>query len=114
MIARVLHVDAFSARPGMGNPAGVVLDAKALSAAAMQDLARAVGFNETAFVQPSAKADVRLRYFTPGHKLPRPRRGRGQREGVVKVRGRGGSHPGSRLSSRAWIATSRSSTTHKE
>jgi PhzF family phenazine biosynthesis protein len=69
LIARVLHFDAFSARPGMGNPAGVVLDATQLSEAAMQAVARAVGFNETAFVLPSARADLRLRYFTPGHEV---------------------------------------------
>jgi len=69
MPARVLHFDAFSARPGMGNPAGVVLDADGLSDAAMQAIARAVGFNETAFVLPSRAADLRLRYFTPRHEV---------------------------------------------
>jgi len=69
VVARVLHFDAFSARPGMGNPAGVVLDARALSDGAMQAIARAVGFNETAFVLPSQKANLRLRYFTPGHEV---------------------------------------------
>ncbi len=67
--ARVLHVDAFSARPGLGNPAGVLLDADGLGEAAMQAIARAVGFNETAFVLPAAHADLRLRYFTPGHEV---------------------------------------------
>ena len=69
MPARVLHYDAFAPRPGMGNPAGVVLDADGLSDAAMQAIARAVGFNETAFVLPSTIADLRLRYFTPGHEV---------------------------------------------
>ena len=69
MVARVLHFDAFADRPGMGNPAGVMLDAKELSAPAMQAIARVVGFNETAFVLPSTKADLRLRYFTPGHEV---------------------------------------------
>ena len=67
--ARVLHVDAFSARPGMGNPAGVLLDADGLRPAAMQAIAHAVGFNETAFVLPSGRADLCLRYFTPGHEV---------------------------------------------
>jgi PhzF family phenazine biosynthesis protein len=53
----------------MGNPAGVLLDADGLSPAAMQAIAHAVGFNETAFVLPSARADLRLRYFTPGHEV---------------------------------------------
>src|SRR5258708_25534583 len=69
MPARVLHYDAFAPRPGMGNPAGVVLDAGDLSDAVMQAIARAVGFNETAFVLPSTIADLRLRYFTPGHEV---------------------------------------------
>ena len=69
MPARVLHYDAFAPRPGMGNPAGVVLDADGLSDAAMLAIARAVGFNETAFVLPSTIADLRLRYFTPGHEV---------------------------------------------
>ena len=71
MPVRVLHVDAFAPRPGMGNPAGVVLDADGLSDAAMQAIARAVGFSETAFVLPSRVASLRLRYFTPGHEVDR-------------------------------------------
>src|SRR5262249_7892827 len=67
--ARVLHVDAFAGRPGMGNPARVLLDADDLPEARMQAIARAVGFNETAFVLPSTRADLRLRYFTPGHEV---------------------------------------------
>jgi PhzF family phenazine biosynthesis protein len=69
MHARVLHLDAFAARAGQGNPAGVLLDAECLGEAAMQAVARAVGFNETAFVLPSSRADLRLRYFTPGHEV---------------------------------------------
>jgi len=53
----------------MGNPAGVLLDADGLGEAAMQAIAHAVGFNETAFALPSARADLRLRYFTPGHEV---------------------------------------------
>jgi PhzF family phenazine biosynthesis protein len=53
----------------MGNPAGVLLDADGLADSAMQAIARAVGFNETAFVLPSTRADLRLRYFTPGHEV---------------------------------------------
>jgi PhzF family phenazine biosynthesis protein len=69
MRARVLHLDAFAARAGLGNPAGVLLDAERLGESAMQAVARAVGFNETAFVLPSSRADLRLRYFTPGHEV---------------------------------------------
>lgn len=66
---RVLLLDAFSATPHAGNPAGVVLDAAALDDATMQQIARAVGFSETAFVLPAERADLRLRYFTPGHEV---------------------------------------------
>ena len=66
----VHHVDAFSSVPGMGNPAGVAVDADGLDEGAMQAIAREVGFNETVFVLPSDEADYRFRYFTPGHEMP--------------------------------------------
>lgn len=69
MNLRVHHYEAFSSEPGKGNPAGVVLDARELSDAVMQEIATRVGFNETAFVLPSDLADLRLRYFTPGHEI---------------------------------------------
>lgn len=65
----VYHYDAFSNEPNKGNPAGVVLDADELSEADMQAIAYKVGFNETVFVMRSEKADLRLRYFTPGHEI---------------------------------------------
>lgn len=65
----VRHYDAFSSVPGMGNPAGVVFDADHLNENEMQAIARRVGFNETVFVLRSEQADVRLRYFTPGHEI---------------------------------------------
>lgn len=66
---KVYHYDAFSAVPGKGNPAGVVFDADDLSEMVMQQIAHKVGFNETVFVLNSRTADVRLRYFTPGHEI---------------------------------------------
>lgn len=63
------HFDAFSATPGLGNPAGVVLTADDLADAQMQQIAQQLGFNETAFVLPSDTAALRLRYFTPGHEV---------------------------------------------
>ncbi len=63
----VLHIDAFSAIPGKGNPAGVVLNGREWTDEQMQEIARKVGFNETAFVVPTDKADLGIRYFTPGH-----------------------------------------------
>ncbi|MGF9697965.1 PhzF family phenazine biosynthesis protein [Paenibacillus sp. MABNR03] len=65
----VYHYDAFSTIPGQGNPAGVVFHADDLSETVMQQIAHKVGFNETVFVLSSEAADVRLRYFTPGHEI---------------------------------------------
>jgi len=66
---KVLHYDAFSSIAGKGNPAGVVLDADDLNESEMQAIAENVGFNETVFIMNSQKADLRLRYFTPGHEI---------------------------------------------
>jgi len=65
----VFHYEAFSSVPHKGNPAGVVLEADHLEEGRMQDIAKQVGFNETVFVQASARATLRLRYFTPGHEM---------------------------------------------
>src|ERR1043165_4668609 len=72
---QVIHADAFTDRPGMGNSAGVVVDASGLTDAQMQEVARWAGFNESAFVLPPTEegaamgADLRLRYFSPGHEV---------------------------------------------
>lgn len=65
----VYHYDAFSNVPNMGNPAGVVLDGEYLTEEQMQEVARKVGFNETAFPLKSDKADLSIRFFTPGHEI---------------------------------------------
>jgi len=64
---RVFQVDAFTSRRFSGNPAGVVLDADALSAGEMQALARELNNGDTAFLlQPdAADHDLRVRFFTP-------------------------------------------------
>lgn len=66
---KVYHYDAFSTTPGKGNPAGVVLSGDELSEKEMQQIALQVGFNETAFVVQSARADLKIRFFTPGHEM---------------------------------------------
>ncbi|MER2039014.1 MAG: PhzF family phenazine biosynthesis isomerase [Solibacillus sp.] len=66
---KVLHIDAFSSIPDRGNPAGVVLNGKDFSEQEMQQIAKKIGFNETAFILPSEVADFRIRYFTPGHEM---------------------------------------------
>lgn len=66
---KVYHYDAFSTKPNKGNPAGVVLVGEDLTEKEMQEIAKQVGFNETAFPIKSEVADIRIRYFTPGHEV---------------------------------------------
>lgn len=65
----VFHYDAFTNKPNMGNPAGIVLEADGLTEEDMQRIAEKVGFNETSFVLSSEVADIRMRYFTPGFEM---------------------------------------------
>ncbi|NIK79675.1 PhzF family phenazine biosynthesis protein [Paenibacillus castaneae] len=66
---KVYHYDAFSTIPNKGNPAGVVLDGENLTEEQMREIAEKVGFNETAFPLQSERADLKIRYFTPGHEI---------------------------------------------
>ena len=66
---KVYHYDAFSKEPNKGNPAGVVLNGDDFTCEEMQKIAFKVGFNETAFVVKSDVADIRIRFFTPGHEM---------------------------------------------
>lgn len=65
MTSNVLRYSAFTTDPHGGNPAGVVLDARGLDAAAMQRIAAEVGYSETAFLSPRADGDLDVRYFSP-------------------------------------------------
>ncbi|MBE1554175.1 PhzF family phenazine biosynthesis isomerase [Sporosarcina limicola] len=65
----VYHYDAFSKEPNKGNPAGVVLNGDDLTDTEMQEIAFKVGFNETVFPVKSDVADLKIRYFTPGHEM---------------------------------------------
>jgi PhzF family phenazine biosynthesis protein len=53
-----------------GNPLCVFEDARGLSDAQMQALARQLNLSETTFVLPSERADARVRIFTPGFEMP--------------------------------------------
>lgn len=66
---KILHYDVFSSEVDKGNPVGIVLKADNLSEAEMQDIAKQVGFNETVFILKSDEADLKLKYFTPGHEI---------------------------------------------
>ncbi|MCQ6568362.1 PhzF family phenazine biosynthesis isomerase [Bacillus mycoides] len=65
----VFYYDAFTNKPNMGNPAGIVLEADGLTEEDMQRIAEKVGFNETSFILSSEVADIRMRYFTPGFEM---------------------------------------------
>lgn len=67
-----LTADVFTATPLTGNPLAVFPEAKGLSAAEMQAVAREMNLSETVFVfPPDNPAHTRkLRIFTPGGELP--------------------------------------------
>lgn len=62
-------VQAFSARPDAGNPAGVVLLEHAMTDEWMQGIAREKGHSETAFVWQEG-AVYHIRWFTPTKEVP--------------------------------------------
>ncbi|SEL57269.1 PhzF family phenazine biosynthesis isomerase [Streptacidiphilus jiangxiensis] len=65
--AEILRYTAFSTDPAGGNPAGVVLDARALDDETMLAVAAEVGYSESAFVTERDDAERRfqVRYFSP-------------------------------------------------
>jgi PhzF family phenazine biosynthesis protein len=69
---RYLQLDVFAARPGAGNPLGVVLDAQDIDDASMQAFAAWTNLSETIFMLPptQAAAHYRVRIFTPRQELP--------------------------------------------
>lgn len=60
-----LRYSAFPNPTGGGNPAGVVLDASALTDADRLGLAAELGYSETAFLEPRGNREYRVRYFSP-------------------------------------------------
>ncbi len=68
----IKQVDAFTATPHTGNPAGVVLEGENLSERQMQSVAREMNISETAFILPPSRndADLRIRWFTPTTEVP--------------------------------------------
>lgn len=65
MNIQVFTVNAFTKNKAGGNPAGVVVAGDGLSVEDMQYIATQMGLSETAFLQSSASADYKIRYFTP-------------------------------------------------
>lgn len=62
---KIYHVDSFTHVLFGGNPTVTVLDADSLSDLEMKKIAGEMNLSETGFVLKSAKADFRLRFFTP-------------------------------------------------
>lgn len=69
---RYRHLDVFTNERFAGNQLAVFLDARGLSPAEMQAIAREMNFSESTFILPSEQpgTDVRMRIFTPGQELP--------------------------------------------
>ena len=69
---RFMQVDVFSSRAGFGNPLAVAIDAEDLDAEQMQHFAAWTNLSETTFLLPptQARADYRVRIFTPRQELP--------------------------------------------
>jgi trans-2,3-dihydro-3-hydroxyanthranilate isomerase len=70
MKLRIAYLDAFTSEPFCGNPCAVLPEAGLLTAEQMQRVARETNLSETAFVLPSEKASVRVRYFMPHREIP--------------------------------------------
>jgi PhzF family phenazine biosynthesis protein len=67
---RIVNVFTLDGDRFSGNPLCVFEDARGLSDAAMQSLARQMNLSETTFVFPSERADAHVRIFTPGFEIP--------------------------------------------
>lgn len=65
------QVDVFTHVPFKGNPVAVIMDARTLSSAQMQEIARWTNLSETTFVllPENEMADYRVRIFTPAGEL---------------------------------------------
>lgn len=66
---RIFYLDAFTSVPFCGNPCAVLPEAGLLTAEQMQRVARETNLSETAFLLPSEKAEVRVRYFMPHREI---------------------------------------------
>jgi trans-2,3-dihydro-3-hydroxyanthranilate isomerase len=69
---RYFTCDVFTDRVFCGNPLAVLPDARGLTDAQMQSIAREFNYSETTFVLPpdDARHAARVRIFTPGGELP--------------------------------------------
>lgn len=71
MQPEILRYSAFADAPLGGNPAGVILDASGLTEQQMGQIARDVGYSESAFVVGSTgERRFTVRYFSPAAEVP--------------------------------------------
>ncbi|MEO1202243.1 MAG: PhzF family phenazine biosynthesis protein [Pseudomonadota bacterium] len=70
MSGELYRVAAFAETDGGGNPAGVWIGASLPTEAEMQEIARDVGYSETAFVAPAIGKVRSVRYFSPEAEVP--------------------------------------------
>ena len=69
-MVHVYVVSAFSKDNKGGNKAGVVLNRAELSVSQKMEIAKELGYSETAFVTDSGIADYKIEYFTPTDEVP--------------------------------------------
>lgn len=67
---RILNVFTRNGDPLSGNPLCVFENGAGLATDTMQRLARQLNLSETTFLLPSARADARVRIFTPTYEMP--------------------------------------------
>jgi len=65
----LFKVNAFTENINGGNPAGVYLKADDLNENQMLNIAKEVGYSETAFILNTNEADFEIRYFTPADEV---------------------------------------------
>ncbi len=67
---RILNVFAIAGDAFSGNPLAVFEDARGLSDAQMQAIAKQMNLSETTFIFPSDNASAQVRIFTPSFEMP--------------------------------------------
>ena len=67
---KIYVASAFCKEKKGGNKAGVVFDDNVLSDDDKKNIAKQLGYAETAFISKSEKADYSIRYFTPAEEVP--------------------------------------------
>lgn len=67
---KIYFVDAFTQQAFCGNPAAICFPDQVLHDDLMQNIAKEIGFSETAFVFPLEKNEFTIRYFSPKEEIP--------------------------------------------